>query len=301
VDQLTAFLTGPTGQTFAALVVLFLALLLVDGIGGRSSRRYLSAGFRTDLVYTLLVVGSVYGLIQQPILNAVDGLLRRWTPFLYLHLLDALAETPRFLVFIAVVDLIRYWRHRWMHSSRFLWAFHSVHHVSEQLTFLTTYRLHLVEVVLDGLVTLGPVVLLGAPAPTWITVNALLVGYSALQHSDLDWGWGRLEGVFVSPRYHSVHHSSDARDYNRNFASALAIWDVLFGTAERGRGRPVAYGVPGLDVRPSFIREFWLPFRLLATQPGRVRTRISPPADALARRLSAALPSGARWRRQAPR
>ena len=39
-----------------------------------------------------------------------------------------------------------------------------------------------------------------------------------------------LEYVFVTPRFHFVHHSVDRRFSDNNFGFLLSIWDRLFGT-----------------------------------------------------------------------
>ena len=36
--------------------------------------------------------------------------------------------------------------------------------------------------------------------------------------------------MFVTPRYHHIHHSSDPEHYRANLGSRLTIWDRLFGT-----------------------------------------------------------------------
>jgi sterol desaturase/sphingolipid hydroxylase (fatty acid hydroxylase superfamily) len=52
-----------------------------------------------------------------------------------------------------------------------------------------------------------------------------------LRHSHVWLSYGRaLEHVAISPAQHQIHHSADRRHFDRNFGSALAIWDWLFGT-----------------------------------------------------------------------
>jgi len=36
--------------------------------------------------------------------------------------------------------------------------------------------------------------------------------------------------VFVTPRYHHIHHSSDADLHDGNYGAIFTIWDRLFGT-----------------------------------------------------------------------
>jgi sterol desaturase/sphingolipid hydroxylase (fatty acid hydroxylase superfamily) len=248
-------------RVYVALTAFFAAMVLLDLRAGRSLKRYLSAGFATDIVYALMIVGGIYGLAQQPVVSWLDSRLRLNASFLYLDLMRGLPEPVQLLAFLLAVDFCRYWKHRCLHAVPVLWVFHSIHHGPRQLTFLTNYRLHLVEVVLDGVVTLAPVVLLGTPPHLWLPVASLLLWYTSLHHCDLDWGYGWLDHVLVSPRYHSRHHSGDPADHGSNFAAAFSVWDSLFGTARRADGRPARYGLPDLAVPEGIARQFFFPFR----------------------------------------
>jgi len=263
-DFFDLVMSSTARPTYVGLVMFLGAMVVVDARSGRGIRRYLSPGFRTDLLYTLLVVGGIYGLIQQPLLNWIDSIIRHNASFLYLNMLRDLPEPAKLVAFLVAIDFCRYWKHRLMHASLFLWAFHSIHHAPETLNFLVKYRIHLVDALLDGVITLVPVVLLGVPAEIWLPVNLLLLWYSCLHHCDLDFHFGWLERVFVSPRFHSTHHSASRRDHDRNFGAALSIWDGLFGTAHFAQSRPQAYGLVDLDVPPSFAGQLLFPLKNLA-------------------------------------
>jgi sterol desaturase/sphingolipid hydroxylase (fatty acid hydroxylase superfamily) len=260
-------------QTYAGLAMFLGAMLLVELRQGRGIGPYLARSFRTDLLYTLLIVGGMYGLIQQPLINWIDSLIRQHASFFYLDLLRRLPEPLQLVAFLVAVDFCRYWKHRLLHASPYLWPFHSIHHAPEKLNFLVNYRLHLVEHLIDGVVTLVPVVLLGVPTHIWLPVNFLLVWYTSLHHCDLDLSFGWFERIFVSPRFHAAHHSADKRDYDTNFGDAFSIWDLLFGTARFKPSRPQAYGVATLDVPLSFVGQLFFPLKHLAYQ---IRSKLPP-------------------------
>ena len=55
-------------------------------------------------------------------------------------------------------------------------------------------------------------------------------------------GW--LEQVFNTPSHHRVHHASNARYIDRNYAGVLIVWDKLFGTFEaEDDAEPCRYGL----------------------------------------------------------
>jgi sterol desaturase/sphingolipid hydroxylase (fatty acid hydroxylase superfamily) len=39
-----------------------------------------------------------------------------------------------------------------------------------------------------------------------------------------------LDRILVTPQVHRIHHSIEPQHYNQNFADALPIFDILFGT-----------------------------------------------------------------------
>src|ERR1700730_11405790 len=60
--------------------------------------------------------------------------------------------------------------------------------------------------------------------------NMFLILLSMLYHSAIRVRLPWLERVLVTPQVHRIHHSIDSEHYNRNFADALPIFDILFGT-----------------------------------------------------------------------
>ena len=90
-----------------------------------------------------------------------------------------------------------------------------------------------------------------------------------MPHANVNWGFGPLRYVIVSPAYHRLHHDRDDRR-GVNLGTVLVLWDVLAGsgrvpgTSRDAGGRPVP--VPtGLAGRP-------LPVEQATAAPGSVRT-----------------------------
>jgi len=53
-----------------------------------------------------------------------------------------------------------------------------------------------------------------------------------------------FEYMFNTPSHHRVHHASNPRYLDRNYAGILIIWDRLFGTFVREEDEePVRYGI----------------------------------------------------------
>ncbi|WP_435608300.1 sterol desaturase family protein [Pseudomonas knackmussii] len=141
-------------------------------------------------------------------------------------------------------DLRNYWVHRAFHS-RWLWAFHKVHHSAPVLVPVTASRIHFVEDIVEKLVTS---ITVGAYAGvfwylcgeevsryTLFGVTYLVFIFNALasnlRHSHVWLSFGPIiEHVLNSPAQHQVHHSDSPRHFNKNFGTNLSVWDWMFGT-----------------------------------------------------------------------
>lgn len=142
-------------------------------------------------------------------------------------------------------DFFRYWSHRLMHWSPFLWQFHKVHHSSETLVPVSQLRNHPV----NGLVNLGRS-LIAVPLvtgafllifPGQLTIMSILginagrfafdVMGAQLRHSHVWLAFPQwLSRIVISPAMHQIHHSRAEKHWDRNFGSQFALWDWLFGT-----------------------------------------------------------------------
>jgi sterol desaturase/sphingolipid hydroxylase (fatty acid hydroxylase superfamily) len=136
------------------------------------------------------------------------------------------------LAVLFVRDCLIYLRHRIFHT-RFVWAFHSIHHSSEEVNWISAARFHPAENVIEAT---GEVLLFLACQVigvdlTVLSTAALIVGfYNFFIHSNLPWTFGPLRYVFVSPVLHHWHHSDAPEAMDKNFAAMFSCIDVMLGT-----------------------------------------------------------------------
>jgi sterol desaturase/sphingolipid hydroxylase (fatty acid hydroxylase superfamily) len=138
-------------------------------------------------------------------------------------------------------DLIYYWNHRFMHTSRYMWAMHVVHHSSERYNLSTALR----QPVADALTTPIPYGLLcwlGVAPETLATARGVNLLYQFWIHTEAIDSLGAAESVLNSPSAHRVHHGSNRQYLDRNHGGILIVWDRLFGTFEPENER-VVYGL----------------------------------------------------------
>lgn len=136
-----------------------------------------------------------------------------------------------FVVFF-IRDCLIYVRHRIFHLQP-VWAFHSIHHSSEEVNWLSAVRFHpaenAIESALEILLFLGWAVL--GFHPTALSAAALILAfYNLLIHSNLGWTFGPLRYVFVSPVFHRWHHSDAPEAQDKNFAAMFSCLDLVLGT-----------------------------------------------------------------------
>ncbi|MDR6610497.1 sterol desaturase family protein [Pseudomonas synxantha] len=151
-----------------------------------------------------------------------------------------------------VKDFSHYWGHRAFHS-RYLWAFHKVHHSAPVLVPATASRVHFLEEVVEKLTD---TICLGAFAGVfWYACGGEISRYTLfgatymvfifnglaanLRHSHVWLSFGPvLERVLSSPAQHQIHHSDAPRHFNKNFGINLSLWDWMFGTLYVTQSRP---------------------------------------------------------------
>ncbi|HEX2492574.1 MAG TPA: sterol desaturase family protein [Steroidobacter sp.] len=139
-------------------------------------------------------------------------------------------------------DLCYYWKHRYGHEWRIMWASHIAHHQSEEFNLSTALRQTGTDYI--GFVFYIPLYLSGAPASAVITVGSLNLIYQFWVHTEHIRRLGPLEWIFVTPSNHRVHHARNPEYIDKNYGGVFILWDRIFGTFKDERsGAPCVYGI----------------------------------------------------------
>ena len=209
---------------------LFIAgiILVAEGVFAREHHSLLSRLRGAAYWSLLLPATAIIAILFQSLLLRFD----------VRPLFDARppARAPLWLVLIvspfigAVIgDFFFYWFHRIQH--RYLWRFHRVHHSIRELNGLACYH-HLSEEAFRSIFAVLPMSLLiswSAPGAFWALVFVNLQSFYI--HSSSRIHVGPFGFILADNRYHRIHHSTDPKHFDKNFAAATPLWDVLFGTA----------------------------------------------------------------------
>jgi len=146
-------------------------------------------------------------------------------------------------------DLKYYWVHRAGHRIRWMWASHVNHHSSQHYNLSTALRQSWTGAFTFGLLFALPLVLLGFhPAMIAICGGFNLVYQFWIHTEAIDRMPGWFEAVMNTPSHHRVHHATNPRYLDRNYAGVFIIWDKMFGTFEeelsvKDGAEPIRYGI----------------------------------------------------------
>ncbi|CAH1207586.1 Fatty acid hydroxylase family protein [Candidatus Nitrotoga sp. BS] len=138
---------------------------------------------------------------------------------------------PSFILTLLCLEFVGYWLHRASHAVPVLWRIHAVHHSDVEIDATTSLRHHPLEHVISTLVFLPVMIALGSDPLVLLSYNVLHAAVSAFNHGNFSLGQSadRILRLFiVTPDFHRVHHSSEQRYTDSNYASILPIFDYLF-------------------------------------------------------------------------
>jgi alkylglycerol monooxygenase len=173
-------------------------------------------------------------------------------------------------------DFCYYWKHRYGHEWRIMWASHIAHHQSEEFNLSTALRQTGTDYI--GFVFYLPLLVFGVPPEAVVTVGSLNLIYQFWVHTEHIRRLGPLEWIFVTPSNHRVHHARNPEYIDRNYGGVFILWDRLFGTFKDERADvPCKYGITtGLKSwNPLWANlHFWSDTALLAWRTTHWRDKV---------------------------
>jgi sterol desaturase/sphingolipid hydroxylase (fatty acid hydroxylase superfamily) len=222
------------------------------------------ATIRTDMVYTLVHRLGLFRVALffslGPLFDSGFGALRAagYGTFHLDQLWPGVTDSAvaSLLIYLLVFDFAAYWLHRGQHQIEWWWRLHSLHHAQRQMTMWSDNRNHFLDDVLVDVLLVVLAQLIGMAPEQFIAIVALTQLSESLQHANVRLSFGRLgERLWVSPRFHRVHHSIYSSE--QNYGVLLPWWDQLFGTANfQAQLDPT--GVPDqLEQQRDYGRGLW--------------------------------------------
>jgi sterol desaturase/sphingolipid hydroxylase (fatty acid hydroxylase superfamily) len=204
-----------------------------------------------NLIYVVAAMALVHGLVL-PYLYRLNVFVPQNVWGIQLHATLGLRDIALWAGYLVLYDFLYYWFHRLQHVIPWLWRYHFVHHSEENISASAFARHHwLEEVWRYAFITVPLLVICGNPQVPFAVIS-VIVTFAILMHWNTPLGFGPLERIFITPRYHRIHHSVEERHINKNFGAFLQLWDWLFKT----RYVPQRDEFPATGVRGYSDRHF---------------------------------------------
>jgi sterol desaturase/sphingolipid hydroxylase (fatty acid hydroxylase superfamily) len=131
-------------------------------------------------------------------------------------------------------DLAYYAFHRTAHRVRWFWASHVNHHSSQHYNLSTALRQTWTGFIAGSFLFRLPLLLMGFPPAMLLFVGGLNLIYQFWIHTEVIDRCPRwFEAVMNTPSHHRVHHATNPRYLDRNYAGVFIVWDKIFGSFTR--------------------------------------------------------------------
>ena len=171
-----------------------------------------------------------------------------WIPGLLIAPYVAMIPSPyKLIAGILLFDMTTYWAHRFYHEVPVLWKFHSIHHSTEHMDWVSGFRAH----PFDGTLIVPAIVFLLAAGFETEQIGFLAIFqivFGLFLHANVRFRFKIFDRFIMTPEFHHWHHSNEEDAIWSNYSTFLPLWDMLFGTyfMPKGKRRPKIYGVDEL-------------------------------------------------------
>lgn len=211
----------------ASITKYFIVLIVIESIYltfYRKKKFYLSDSIASTLLgqcilplkfLEITTIDLAYVYDNYRIFDFSNSFWSSWTGYIYA---------------VLVVEFWYYLHHRMGHEMNIFWAFHSVHHTSQQYVLATALR----QSIWHGYVSCTEdmiMAVLGLPPTQIILHKALNLFYQFWIHTDaVDKLPAPFEFIFNTPSHHRLHHGRNRDCIDCNYGGFLIIYDRIFGT-----------------------------------------------------------------------
>jgi len=142
-------------------------------------------------------------------------------------------------------DLLYYLFHRSAHRVRWFWASHVNHHSSQHYNLSTALRQTWTGWLALSFLFKLPLAGIGFHPAMILFCSGLNLIYQFWIHTEAIQRFPRwFEAVMNTPSHHRVHHATNPRYLDSNYAGVFIVWDRMFGTFVREEeAEPIRYGI----------------------------------------------------------
>lgn len=251
------------GFDYFVITLLILALVFIplEGFFAKNKQqKLLRVGWVTDIKYFM------FGHIGIQLFSFLTVMpIQYWITHIsnnpIVPFIQAQPIWLQFIELLIVVDFTTYWLHRAMHEVNFLWRFHAIHHSTEEMDWLASSRLHIVEIILTRFIATLPIFLLGFHTSAVFAYLVFISFHAIFIHSNVRFRFPYLRWLIATPEFHHWHHSSEKPAIDKNYAAFIPLYDVIFKSVYMPNHLASIYGTVGYKIPNSFVKQFTWPFK----------------------------------------
>lgn len=168
-------------------------------------------------------------------------------------------------------EFLPYWYHRVSHKgnpnssiSLLLWKIHSIHHLPTKLNWFKTNWIHPVNMFLNTILKMIPLLLLGFSEHIIFLVGVTQIVVPYISHANIRTQKSFWDYLIVTPQLHHFHHSIE-KEEAKNFGNVLPFWDLVFGTYYNRKGAVQEVGLMEKNKtnppkNTDFLKQVYYPF-----------------------------------------
>lgn len=206
-----------------------------------------------NIAYTLMALAVVHGFIL-PAFYQLNRYIPHNIPTTQTSSLSPSQKIGYWLIYLMIFDFLYYCFHRAQHTFSWMWRYHMVHHVDENISSTAFAKHHWLEDIWRySFITIPILVIFDTSQGVPYLVTAIVAVLAIFMHWNTPLKFGFLEKIIITPHYHRIHHSIERRHYNKNFGAIFQIWDHLFKT----RHVPIKGEFPKTGVQGVGNRNFY--------------------------------------------
>lgn len=216
-----------TAKSLALFAPLIAICLVSEKIWGQYEIK--NKDIATNVIYTLVALSVVHSFIL-PKFYLLNQYIPRNIASIETSQLSTIQKAGYWAIYLIIFDFLYYCFHRAQHTFAWMWRYHMVHHVDENISSTAFAKHHWLEDIWRYAFITVPLLLLFDvdSAPYFVTI--VIATLAIFMHWNTPLHFGLLERIIITPHYHRIHHSIEKHHYNKNFGAILQLWDYLFKT-----------------------------------------------------------------------
>ena len=264
MDEFLAFFENMTSLQKLAWVFICLGIswLLESGLplARMTYKKWKHAGVNLLFLGTSLLINVAFTALTAGVFLWLDT-----NHFGLLNLVEWPVWVELLLAIMALDFIAQYVAHYLLHTYKWMWKFHIVHHSDTHVDATTGTRHHPGDYLIREVFALLAVIIMGMPFAFYVVYRILSILFTYLTHANLNlprWLDKTIGLVFISPNMHKFHHHFERPWTDSNFGNIFSLWDRLFGTLVYDDPHKIKYGLDVLDpaTDENVLYQFKIPF-----------------------------------------